>query len=69
MKIVYHPKYLEHEQWSGHPECPERLTGIVGKLTELGLFNNVIEPEPQATPCLLLDVLFLAIADQATRTG
>jgi acetoin utilization deacetylase AcuC-like enzyme len=46
MKIVFHPKYVEHEQWSGHPECPERLTGIVDKLTELSLFNNVIEPDP-----------------------
>ncbi len=46
MKIVYHPRYAEHVQWQGHPECPERLTGIVEKLEELGLFNGVIEAQP-----------------------
>ena len=44
MSLVYHPDYLLHRQWSGHPERRERLEHIVTKLEKEGLFDIVMEP-------------------------
>ncbi len=48
--IVYHPKYLEHEQTPTHPERRERLAYTMDQLMEEGIFDNpnikLIEPEP-----------------------
>ncbi|MEM4309159.1 MAG: histone deacetylase [Thermoplasmata archaeon] len=45
MKIVYHERYLEHEQHFGHPESPDRLRAITGALAKHELFTDVIKPE------------------------
>lgn len=46
MKIVYHPDYLKPTQTYGHPECPERLTGILSFLENSGIKQEIITPEP-----------------------
>ncbi|MGB9636427.1 MAG: histone deacetylase family protein [Thermoplasmata archaeon] len=46
MKIVFHEKYLEHVQHFGHPESPDRLLSIRSALEKLGLFTDVVKPEP-----------------------
>lgn len=45
MKIIYHPRYIEHRQTFGHPESPERLKDIIKKLKEESLYKNVIIPK------------------------
>ncbi|WP_236609708.1 histone deacetylase [Archaeoglobus sulfaticallidus] len=46
--IVYHKKYLEHEQSPTHPERKERLAYTMDQLIEEGIFDNprikLIEP-------------------------
>jgi len=49
MTVVYHKRYLDHLQDQGHPERPERLTALMGRLEEEGLDDRIVEPEP-ATP-------------------
>ncbi|WP_457591594.1 histone deacetylase family protein [Geoglobus sp.] len=46
--IVYHPKYLEHEQSPTHPERRERLAYTVDQLMEEGVFDmeNIVLLEP-----------------------
>jgi len=48
--IVYHPKYLEHEQTPTHPERRERLAYTMDQLMEEGIFDNpkikLLEPFP-----------------------
>ncbi len=44
-KIVYDPLFLEHEQWPGHPECPERLLAIVEGLEESGAWKQPLAIE------------------------
>ncbi len=48
--IVYHKKYLEHEQDPRHPERRERLAYTIDQLTEEGLFEDedivLLEPFP-----------------------
>lgn len=46
--IVFHPKYLEHEQTPTHPERKERLAYTIDQLTEEGIFDSqeVILLEP-----------------------
>ncbi len=34
MKVAYHDDFLRITQTPGHPECPERLSGIMGYLDE-----------------------------------
>ena len=46
MKFVYHPRSLEHVQWAGHPERPERLKAIVERLEAEGRGGDLIEPAP-----------------------
>jgi len=40
--IFYNEEFCNHVQDPFHPESPERLTGIVGSLRRLGLWQNVI---------------------------
>jgi len=48
--LVYHPKYLEHEQTPTHPERRERLAYTMDQLMEEGIFDNpdikILEPFP-----------------------
>lgn len=46
--IVYHPKYLEHEQTPTHPERKERLAYTIDQLMEEGIFDleNIVLLEP-----------------------
>jgi acetoin utilization deacetylase AcuC-like enzyme len=46
VKFVYHPRCLEHVQWSGHPERPERIKAIVERLEAAGRAPDFITPEP-----------------------
>ena len=46
MTLVHHPRYHEHRQTIGHPESPERLDAIVGRLKAENLWNDVLTPEP-----------------------
>ena len=45
MVIIYHPDYLRHRQTLYHPECPERLEGIVEFLKTSGMWEEVVYPE------------------------
>lgn len=54
MAVIYHPDYLLHSHWPGHPERPERLEHIVTKLSKEHLFSDVIIPEPADISTLLL---------------
>jgi acetoin utilization deacetylase AcuC-like enzyme len=44
MLLYAHPNFLRHET-GAHPECPERLESIAGKLDELGLPARCTRPE------------------------
>ena len=44
MKIIYHPRYVEHRHLGTHPERPERLEGILSKLDSLSLLDHVLSP-------------------------
>ncbi len=48
--IVYHPKYLEHEQTPTHPERRERLAYTMDQFMEEGIFDlpeiKLIKPSP-----------------------
>jgi acetoin utilization deacetylase AcuC-like enzyme len=46
--VIYTPVFLEHRPEEYHPENPERLERAVAVLKEVGLWENVIEP--QAVP-------------------
>jgi acetoin utilization deacetylase AcuC-like enzyme len=38
--ILYDEKFLDHEAMGFHPECPDRLTGIMGYLKQAGLWEK-----------------------------
>jgi acetoin utilization deacetylase AcuC-like enzyme len=44
--FVYHPDYLKHEMGAHHPESPERLRAIVGRLESTGLMKQLVRLEP-----------------------
>jgi acetoin utilization deacetylase AcuC-like enzyme/formylglycine-generating enzyme required for sulfatase activity len=46
--FVYSDIYLEHKTTPGHPENPARLTAIVGRLKESGLYDklHLLTPSP-----------------------
>jgi acetoin utilization deacetylase AcuC-like enzyme len=46
MKIAYHPDYLKLTQTYGHPECPERLSGILSFIESNDIKSEIIVPEP-----------------------
>ena len=45
--LVYHPVFLEHKTGL-HPECPERLAGVVAHLKEEGLWERCEVLAPRA---------------------
>jgi acetoin utilization deacetylase AcuC-like enzyme len=46
--LVYDDVYLRHDPGAGHPECPARLTAILGGLRDAGLLDTLhrIAPSP-----------------------
>ena len=48
--LVYSEEFLRHDTGPGHPERPERLTAIVGRLRRNGLMERLavlpVEPAP-----------------------
>ncbi len=44
--LIYDEIYLEHKTTPGHPERPERLVEIVGKLKTEGLHSQLLEVKP-----------------------
>ena len=46
--FVYGDVYLRHRTSAGHPERPERLTAIVGRLKEANLLGQLMMLEPRA---------------------
>jgi acetoin utilization deacetylase AcuC-like enzyme len=54
MTIVFHERYLDHFQYSGHPECPDRLVFAIRKMMDTGVWKDVIKPEPASETDLLL---------------
>lgn len=48
MKFVFHPRSLEHVQWPGHPERPERSQAIVDRLRAQEPANAFLKPEAAA---------------------
>lgn len=46
--FVYGDVYLRHKTSAGHPERPERLKAIVGRLKEAGLLGQLMTIEPRA---------------------
>ncbi len=45
MKVIFHPRYMDHRHPGTHPERPERLEAILVKLDSLSLVKNLIFPE------------------------
>ncbi|MCH5377012.1 MAG: SUMF1/EgtB/PvdO family nonheme iron enzyme, partial [Planctomycetes bacterium] len=46
--LVYGDIYLQHNTGSGHPEGPERLTGIMKRLEKTGLISRLTAIPPRA---------------------
>ncbi|MCK4718943.1 MAG: histone deacetylase [Thermoplasmata archaeon] len=44
--MIYHESFVEHEQWPGHPERPERLMAIKEALEAHGLWKGPVPIEP-----------------------
>jgi len=67
--FVYHPIYLEHEEW-GHPESPERLRHTMAALDKVGLLARLtsIEATPVA-PELLASVHGRDYIEQVKRVS
>ncbi len=73
--IVFHEKYLKHEQTPTHPERKERLAYTIDQLTEEGIFEDerivLINPEPAKEE----DVLrvhtkeYIEFLKRASKTG
>jgi len=45
--FVYHDLYLEHKTTPGHPESPQRLTAILDRLKDSGLYEKLTKLTPQ----------------------
>ena len=45
--FVYHSDYLEHDMGHTHPESPQRLRAIVGRLEETGLLPSLVRINPK----------------------
>lgn len=54
MTIIYHPRYVDHFQWKGHPESPQRLKETLTRMKAEGLWNKVSKPEAGVVEDLLL---------------
>ncbi len=50
--VIYDPRYLAHETGPDHPESPARLTAIVTRLEETGLWGRLahLAPRPVTLP-------------------
>lgn len=46
MKVIFHPKYVEHEQPGRHPERPQRLNAILSRWEERDDMPEIEVPEP-----------------------
>jgi len=44
--FVYHPDYLNHQMGPHHPESPDRLRAILGRLEGSGLMSRLVRLEP-----------------------
>src|SRR5437773_4744266 len=44
--FVYHPDYLKHQMGLHHPESPDRLRAILGRLEGSGLMSQLVRLEP-----------------------
>ena len=44
--FVYHKAFLDHDMGLGHPESPQRLRAIVGRLEESGILARLVPIEP-----------------------
>jgi len=54
MTIVFHPRFLDHRQWEGHPDSPMRLVRVVDKMMDLWVWNEVVYPKPVTVEDLML---------------
>ncbi len=66
--ILYDDRFLEHETGDDHPECPDRLRAIVGRLQEAGLWEG--RPRIEARPATdeeLLRVHDVSLLDTLRR--
>ena len=45
MAIVFHERYLDHVQYEGHPESPERLAVPIKRMLEFDVWKDVTRPE------------------------
>ncbi|MEN6575981.1 MAG: SUMF1/EgtB/PvdO family nonheme iron enzyme [Phycisphaerales bacterium] len=48
--FVCHDLYLEHKTTPGHPESPQRLTAIIDRLKDCGLYAKLTLLTPQPAP-------------------
>lgn len=48
--FVYGDIYLQHKTGAGHPERPDRLSAIVQRLEQTGLFDELAAIEPRESP-------------------
>ncbi|MFQ6051815.1 MAG: histone deacetylase family protein [Candidatus Hydrothermarchaeota archaeon] len=48
ISIIYHPKYLEHDPGSRHPENPKRLQSVIDLLEVYEIFQKVNKIEPKS---------------------
>jgi acetoin utilization deacetylase AcuC-like enzyme/formylglycine-generating enzyme required for sulfatase activity len=55
--FVYDPLYLEHKTGPGHPEAPERLTAIVGRLEATGLAAELAPLKPTPASVEWIDTI------------
>jgi len=54
VKLIYHPRYIDHRQGHGfHPERPQRLEATLARLEAEGHWHKVIEPQSVAREDLL----------------
>ncbi len=73
--IIYHPKYLEHEQSPTHPERRERLAYTFDQLMEEGIFDYenivIIEPEMAKIDDILMvhEESYVKFLEKESKTG
>jgi acetoin utilization deacetylase AcuC-like enzyme len=71
--FVFHPAYTDHLTGEGHPERPQRLTSVTGRLDESGVMSELdrTEPSPVATRWLetVHDPAYVERVRQACEEG
>ena len=58
--FVYDPLYLEHRTGTGHPEAPERLAAIVGRLEATELAARLVHLTPTPAPAEWIETIHSA---------